>query len=116
MKWGRKQFLLLGIGVLLFMTACPVYVFRTPRVAVDVVRVRNCVGRQWTYFCRRPNGHIRIRKITCYRFGRAYVQRRRWFIFDGRCAHHAFIGEAPPPADAPPADGPADGPPPVDNP
>lgn len=117
MKLGRKAFLFAGIGVLLFMTACPMYLYRTPRVVVDTVRVRNCVGRQWTHFCRRPNGHIRVRHITCYRFGRPFVQRHQWFVHDGRCRYHAFIGEAPPPADAPPpSDAPSDGPPPVDNP
>ena len=97
-KFWRRLALLLCAGALMFFSSCIVsrpYVYRTPRVVIDTVRMGRCVGRQWKYFCRRPDGHMFFRKIRCRtRYG-VRVKRKRWFKFDRRCRNHAFINEAP---------------------
>ncbi len=91
--------LLAVVGSSLFASGCFVTgsrMYRTPRMVVDTVRHRGCVGRRWTYFCHRGGmRHLKVQKIRCRRYGRVFVKRRRWFVYDRRCRHHAYISEEP---------------------
>lgn len=92
--------LLAIVGSTLFASGCffrSARLYRTPRMVVDTVRVGRCVGRRWTYFCHRGGmRHLKVQKIRCWRYSRRVVRRRRWFVYDRRCRHHAYLDEARP--------------------
>lgn len=107
------RFTMLGALFLIAMTlyGCPRYaVYRTPRMVVETLRSRRCVGKRKTYFCRYRRGHLNVEIMRCRRGYRRWItDRRRWVTPEPRCRNHEFIrpGDGPGPrgGDGPPPQG-----------
>ena len=98
--WRTLKFVWLGalvLGTVVFVGCPPSYVvYRTPRMIVDTIQTGRCVGKQWTFPCRFPHGHLKKRVVRCMGRWRMRVVRRKWVVPDSRCRHHEFMGEPAP--------------------